>query len=361
MKRKLLYVTTAIVGLVALFATYFFAVRHYDKKILEGSEVLTSVKQDGINNLVIPAHFVDGERFYFKLPIAGNDTIMAFGDTGGGISFLSPYAKDREGIAANLKRGIFKGMMPIQYILFEDLVSDSRYPTPNPNSKMIIRNPFFRVTSPILMIPPMDDELKMMLDVQPEMDAFLGQTFFMDHAWTIDYLNEKIMVNTPLHDSILHHTNVQKLGFKKNAMQQKLNGHPSMAIVVEGDSIDVLFDTGATFIPTDEGKKILNTENKSLGGSFIAASICAGWRKEHPEWKYFVGVDFSGDMIEVPIVNINGHEVGPVLFTIRPDEVWSEGMIATMDKVVQGAIGGSALKYFKVTIDYNSELIRFER
>ena len=68
-----------------------------------------------------------------------------------------------------------------------------------------------------------------------------------------------------------------------------------------------------------------------------------------------------GDIIEVPKVKIGSYEVGPVLFSQRPDENWSQGMIATMDKVVQGAIGGSVLKYFKVTIDYNSELIRYER
>ena len=62
-----------------------------------------------------------------------------------------------------------------------------------------------------------------------------------------------------------------------------------------------------------------------------------------------------------PKVKIGSYEVGPVLFSQRPDENWSQGMIATMDKVVQGAIGGSVLKYFKVTIDYNSELIRLEK
>lgn len=49
---------------------------------------------------------------------------------------------------------------------------------------------------------------------------------------------------------------------------------------------------------------------------------------------------------------------GPIWFAKRPDEVWSKGMIGSMDKVVKGAIGGSFLKYFKVTIDYNGELIK---
>lgn len=63
----------------------------------------------------------------------------------------------------------------------------------------------------------------------------------------------------------------------------------------------------------------------------------------------------------MPSVGIGGYVVGPVLFARRPDEAWSQGMIHSMDRVVRGAIGGSALKYFKVTIDYNSGLIRFEK
>jgi hypothetical protein len=105
----------------------------------------------------------------------------------------------------------------------------------------------------------------------------------------------------------------------------------------------------------------MNTEKKTIGGSFIAISIFNRWREKHPEWKYYPKADMAGDLIVVPIVNIGGYEVGPVLFASRPDENWSKGMIVSMDKVVKGAIGGSALKYFQVTIDYNSELIHFER
>ena len=60
-------------------------------------------------------------------------------------------------------------------------------------------------------------------------------------------------------------------------------------------------------------------------------------------------------------MKIGKFEVGPVLFVVKRDEAWSQGMINTMDKVVKGAIGGTLLKFFKVTIDYNSDLIRFER
>ena len=105
----------------------------------------------------------------------------------------------------------------------------------------------------------------------------------------------------------------------------------------------------------------MNTDVLTIGGSFIAASIFDKWRKEHPEWKYYKEADKNRDVIEVPIVKIGDIEVGPVLFSKRRDEDWSKGMIKTMDKIVKGAIGGSAFKYLKVTIDYNSELIKFEQ
>jgi hypothetical protein len=361
MKKKLMYAFLIVVILILLFIAYFFSIRHFDQKILESTEVQTIVKLSETPNLLLPTYFLDGERFYFKIPTSGNDTLLAFGDTGGGVSFLMPKAKKNKAIRSKLKTGIIKGIMPVKYILFDDLGQDSNFPKPNPRSKLIVRNPFLSVKRPILIIPPIDDELKLMMNVQPEMDVFLSQTFFMDHAWTFDYQKQQVYVNTPLNDTLINHPNVQKLGFKKNENNQKLFGHPSMTIEVDGETIDVLFDSGATMIPSEEGKKRMSTDKKTLGGSFIAASIYDKWRKEHPEWTHYPKADLVGDIIEVPIVKIGEYEVGPVLFAVRRDEVWSNGMINTMDKVVKGAIGGSVLKYFKVTVDYNSELIRFEK
>lgn len=48
-----------------------------------------------------------------------------------------------------------------------------------------------------------------------------------------------------------------------------------------------------------------------------------------------------------------------VFFAGLEEKVCHEELISTMDKLVRGAIGGSALKYLKVCIDYNSELIQF--
>jgi len=361
MKKKLKYIALSILAVLALVAVYFFSVRYLDEKVLTSLDVPENAVPAGGDRILLATYFLDGERFYFKLPTMGKDTLMAFGDTGGGISFLLPRDGMSDDIASKLRRAILKGIMPVKYILFEEVVGDPDFPKPNPSRRLILRTPFNRVTKPYLLVPPMDEELKLIMDVQSEMDVFLGQTFFMNYSWTFDYPKQQIWVNTPLHDSLVGHPNTQKVGFKKNENGIKINGHPSMTIEIDGDTIDVLFDTGASMILSSDGKEQFQTDKKTLGGSFIAASIYKKWRKDHPDWKYYPNADLVGDIIEVPSVKIGEFEVGPVLFAVRRDEAWSEGMIASMDKVVKGAIGGSVLKYFKVTIDYNSELIQFER
>ncbi len=314
----------------------------------------------GNQPFLVPSVFVNGEQFYIKLPLENRDTLLAFGDTGGGLSMIPGPTIEEKNLGPKVKRGILKGIMTVRYILFSDLVLDDNFPQPYPVRSFVVRTPFERVAQPHLIVPPMDEELKFMIKSMPDMDVFLGQGFFMGKSWTIDYIQQKIWVNTPLTESDKSNPHVQHIGFMKNNAGENIFGHGSMFIEVNGEKIDVLFDTGASIILSDEGRKLMNTKRKVLGGSFIAASVFNKWHKEHPDWKYYPRADMKNDIIEVPLVNIGGHEVGPVLFASRPDKNWSEGMINSMDKIVKGAIGGSGLKFLKVTVDYNSELIKFE-
>ena len=62
--------------------------------------------------------------------------------------------------------------------------------------------------------------------------------------------------------------------------------------------------------------------------------------------------DFAVPMIEVPEVVIAGHKVGPVWFTYRPNPNFHEYMSSFTDKQVEGALGGNALRHFRITVDY---------
>jgi hypothetical protein len=275
---------------------------------------------------------------------------------------MAPGEIEKLHLQEKQKKGYIKHIMGMQYIAFADLVADKNIPAPQPTTKFSLSRHFQTVTSPYIIVPDNDGEFKelpAMVKLMP-FDMFLGQNYFMGKAWTFDYPKQQVWVNTPLSVADATAANVQKIGFKKDDKGHKLFGHASMKVSVDGEELDVLFDTGATIFLTDDGKKSLNTTENSVGGSFIAKSVFDMWRSKHPEWRCYTKADAHGDVIEVPKVMIGGHTVGPVLFAVRDDENWSKGMIASMDKVVKGAIGGSALKYLKVTIDYNAELIKFE-
>jgi len=357
MKPFLKYLLLSFGILFLLVAITFISIKKADQKVLEMENFYEGQQA---NNQVysVPSEFIDGERFYIKIPMADGDTLLAFGDTGGGNSMILPGTIEKKQLQSKLHSGLLKGIMPIEYILFNDLVTDTHFPEPGPLRSFVIRKPFNRVTEPCLVIPPLDDELKFFTKAMPDMDAFLGQNFFMGKAWTIDYPNHTILLNTPLSVNEKINPDVQSIGFKKNSNGENIYGHPSMVIEVEGEKIPVLFDTGATIVLSEDGKKAFNTTAFTKGGSFIAASVFDKWRIAHPDWKVYLKADMKNDVIEVPLVKIGSQEVGPVLFAKRPDANWSEGMINSMDKVVKGAIGGSALKYLKVTIDYKAELMK---
>lgn len=360
LKKAIKYTLLGLGVTILLLVANFLVVRKLNRDVFE-SQSHYPIKQEHLPSQKINTTFVGGNRFYIEIPLTNGDTLLGFGDTGGGLSMMLQTTLEEHDLQPYVKTGLLNGFMPVKYIPFGEIVIDPVIPKPDPLRSFVIRHPFNRVTEPHLFIPPMNDETRFMAGSMPEMQLFLGQNFFMGKSWTIDYINQEIFVNTPLSKEEKENPNVQELGFKKNSHHESVYGHPSMHVEIDGEVIDVLFDTGASIILSENGKKEMNTDAISIGGSFIASSIFDKWREAHPEWRYFQGADMTRDVIEVPLVKIGTFEVGPVLFSKRPDENWSEGMIHSMDKIVKGAIGGSVLQYFKVIIDYNSELIKFER
>lgn len=353
---KIFFISLAL--LVVLGASYFFLIKKLDNDDYNSKDFI-SYHPTKAGPLLVPSRFVEGGRFYIKVPIKGGDTLMAVGDSGGGLSFILEKTIEKFKLQPKVKTALAKGVMPMQYILFGDIVKDKSIPQPIPIPKLILRRPIARVKEPhlIVMTEKLEPEIKMIEKII-DFDMFFGQDFFMRRAWTIDYINQQIWVNTPLQAG---QPGVQKIGFKKNSRGENVYGHASTTMEVDGEVLDMLFDTGATMMLSENGKKLLNTTNNTIAGSFIAASVFDKWHSKHPDWKYYEKTDHDADAIEVPKVKLGAYEVGPVLFSKRPDEAWSQGMIQSMDKVVKGAIGGTAFQYLRIVIDYNSELIKFEQ
>jgi len=317
--------------------------------------ILKVYSQNRVKPLLLPSKFIDGERFYLKIVSVNGDTLLGFCDTGGGFTAIYPNVIEKLNLSSKVK-SLKVEESTFNIIAFDEIVKDKRIPK--------IEKPFYLpVEQSVFVVPDkkyLEGESLVLIKAIPH-DVFLGQHFFMGKAWTFDYPKEKVWVNTPILKNKRNRKNIQNLGFKKNTEGRKLFGHPSMKVEIDGDTLAVLFDTGASFILSDSGQAKLGTSQLSIAGSFIAKSIYTKWRSKHPDWNVFEKSDMNADIIEVPEVKIGTYTVGPVLFSVRPDESWSKNMINSMDKVVKGAIGGTVLRYFKIKVDYEKELIEFSK
>jgi hypothetical protein len=303
--------------------------------------------------IYLPAVLTEG-RFFLKIPTTKGDTLLGFCDTGGGYTAIYKAALKKLGLESEVKLLDIDGDTT-KYILAKEIYTNQEIPYPQiPNYfKNHIDQPFIQA--------PDDDKERIFFAKFVDYQIFLGQFFFIENAWTFNYKTVEMSVNTPIAKTKADE-NIQVLGFKKDKKGNKRFGHPRMKLVIEGKVIEVLFDTGATFLLSDRGKEQLGLQVKATAGSFIAKSLFDEWQLQHPEWRIIEKGEFTGaDLIEVPEVKVGNLTAGPVWFAKRPDEAWSKGMIGSMDKVVKGAIGGSFLQYFKVSIDYPNELIKFEK
>ena len=91
--------------------------------------------------------------------------------------------------------------------------------------------------------------------------------------------------------------------------------------------------------------------------SFISASIFENWKTQNPSWAVIEKAESNTgeSMIKVPKVMIAEQVTGPVWFTRRADNNFHKFMSSMMDKKIDGALGGSALQYFELVIDYIDE------
>jgi hypothetical protein len=199
----------------------------------------------------------------------------------------------------------------------------------------------------------------------PATDCFLGHNWFGGRVWTFDYpaktLWSRAAGDVPPHDK----AHEAALTFKMDG-DKRANQFPRIEAIVDGERIPFLLDTGAMVTLTKSARAILHDEGPALrGGSFITARTFDKWHHKHPAWRVLETADDVGkaqlSMIEVPEVTVGGYTVGPVWFAQRPDGNFDQFMSGMMAAHVEGALGGSALHYLRVTVDYPRAIAVFEQ
>lgn len=295
----------------------------------------------------LPAEFRE-DRIYLRPVTDGGDTLRFYTDTGGGANMLYEPALQRIGGAQERI-----GFGP-----------DSATVTPWPEWRhdAAIPEPVAEV-DPLdgrLLVVPFDDEAASLHD--PGDAGFLGRVWFAERVWTFDYPGRRLL-HRPAGGLPTHSPDQRvPLGFQADAEGRRTTHFPRIGFVVAGDSLQALFDTGASMRLTDAALAELGDGRSALrASSFISAEVFDAWREAYPDWRVIEGATaLDADIIEVPEIEVAGRTVGPVWFERRPVGAFEEYMSQWMDQPIVGALGGNGLRWFRVSVDYPNAVAVFE-
>jgi predicted alpha/beta superfamily hydrolase len=208
--------------------------------------------------------------------------------------------------------------------------------------------------------------------VGPPTDAFdtlmarhtigqLGYDWFDGRVWTFDYGQHRLLLRESMPPGPGESEHDVPLDFRTDSAG-KVFGAPRVEVQVDDDSLLMLFDTGATVWLTEAARSMLHDDQPvERAWSLVRAATFKKWRAAHPDWRVIEHANQinDADMIEVPRIRVAGFDVGPVWFGTIPDRPASAPP-APRRTHIDGTIGGSALKYFSITVDYPGRTARFK-
>jgi hypothetical protein len=282
------------------------------------------------SGIELPASFI-ADRIFVKLALESGDTLDLYTDTGGGLFVLREVAKRL-------------GWQDTTSVDLHDVAIDSFFPVP--------------LGSQDERIPIVDPPANRALEFQ----GMLGQAWFADRVWTFDYASRKLLLRPEAFQPERGSQSVA-LGFQTDSTGKRAVSFPRISVIVDNDTLQLLFDTGATGALSPAAMQVIGDTLPAVRAtSFITTEVFRRWRERHPDWRVIPDADETVPamaMIEVPEIDIAGFRVGPVWFTERPDPNFHQFMSQWMDRRVDGALGGNAFRFFRVTLDYPAAVAHF--
>ena len=298
-------------------------------------------------------------RFYVSPVAQGGNKLRLATDTGGGQSFIY------DDTAKRLKLSVED---------FKDIVEKLELPIPD-DLKKTLSGPYAampRFETGVGIPPPLSPWGPVpYLAVRTRSadagthfgDGFLGGSWFSGRVWTFDYPAQRLLLHR--NGGLMPRDLPQPvaLGFKRNPDGSRSGHYPRITVKVADQPFDVLFDTGASTKLTARALRELGDGRPaSRATSFIVSTVFDKWRRDFPDWRVMDNAEegTGQSMIEARRVSIAGHTIDGVWFTRRPDKNF-QVMSDFMDQPIVGALGGSGLRHFRVTVDYPGAVAFFER
>jgi hypothetical protein len=192
-------------------------------------------------------------------------------------------------------------------------------------------------------------------------DGILGGRWLDGKTWTWDYPQHRLLWRAGGDVPKVSPQHVAVLNFQSSGGEHT-TGFARIEASIAGQTYSFLLDTGAHTEATASARRSAGFPNSPFAASFIERSIARQWHLQHPDWLYVPGAEAftNAAMIRVPKVSVGGYAVGPAWFVVRPDPNFSKYMTHYMDAPIVGALGGSVLDRFRVTVDYRSARAYFQ-
>lgn len=299
------------------------------------------------DEVVLPSEFI-ADRIYVRPTTRDGRVLRLYTDSGGGTQYLYRDVVQRLGMTATPLEGSRDKLTTVPIPEWRD---GAGIPPP----LAIHQPPALRSSYAVL-------EREGKFDV-PEDDGFLGQGWLGGRVWTFDYPARRLLWHPK--GSTPPHRPEQRvpLHFPIAPDGQPHVHFARISVEIDEEQVDLLFDTGATLHVAPAGEAALGPGPELRATSFIVESKAARWRSRHPDWRFVEKAERGSGraMVEVPKIRVAGEEVGPVWFTLRPDSNLHDFMSSMMDAQVEGALGGNALRFFRVTVDYPKRVAIFRR
>jgi hypothetical protein len=292
---------------------------------------------------VLPTEYA-GDRFFVRLKTEDGEELRLYTDSGGG-TYLTADVVRRLGLPTRtLKDDDGDDLVVTSAPAFADHgIPDMSIRSDHPD----VRGAVGVVGSPLW----------------EGADGQLGARWFDGRSWTFDYRMQRLVLDDDSPD--IDPAHVVPLGFQRDRAGAPTSSFPSIEATVDGDTCAFLFDTGATLALHDDAyARLEDRAPQKRGTCFVVASMFDRWREQHPGWRVLERADSlvnDEPAIEVPLVTIAGHEVGPVWFTARRDRNFHEWMSQWTDRRIEGALGGSLFRYFTIHVDYPNARACFVR
>ena len=190
-------------------------------------------------------------------------------------------------------------------------------------------------------------------------DGVLGNEWFAGRVWAFDYPGHTLTllpartVPVPLGPAPAGGPDAGgrtiPLYFRNPPTGGDAPWHPRVQVLVDGDTLDLLFDTGATTVWSDSARRAVGDRGPATrAASFIRRGVADRWRRRHPDWRVIAGGDTlrvsrRDDLGEVPALTVAGLTAGPVWFAVQSDATYREYMAQFMDRPVNAALGQELL------------------